>query len=237
VDAAARDLEGGRRRRSCARADRWRQSCARDARRRRRRCPSPNPRTVIRAREASGPQIATLTTELAAASRSSRWAGRGQLRGCSGSGRAGRGHRHRRAGRGQRLRCGLPQLAAARGERGAPRAPASGTELATRGAANGDRAGDGADAVGIEAAAGIVAAIVGGVTRAGAGGGGGRWRGAQVAAAGEDGRERGWRRWSESAFAPYVGFGVLMTSNLETNALKFEICYSYYSHERCKGST
>ena len=38
-------------------------------------------------------------TELAAASHSSRWAGRGQLRGHFGSGRAGRGHRHRPAGR------------------------------------------------------------------------------------------------------------------------------------------
>jgi len=81
--------------------------------------------------------------------------------------------------------------AARRSSRWAERA--AGTELAARGAANGDRAGDGATAVGIEAATGIVAAIVGGVTRAGAGGGGGRWRGAQVAAAREDGRERGWR--------------------------------------------
>jgi len=68
------------------------------------------------------------------------------------------------------------------------------------------RLGDGADAVGIEEAAGIVAAIVGGVTRAGAGGSGGRWRGVQVVAAGEDGRERGWRRWRRSGTG-WGGFG------------------------------
>jgi len=65
------------------------------------------------------------------------------------------------------------------------------------------RLGDGADAVGIEEAAGIVVAIVGGVTRAGAGGSGGRWRGVQVVAAGEDGRERGWRRWRRSGTGLY----------------------------------
>ena len=70
--------------------------------------------------------------------RGHRRAGRGQLRGRLGSGRAGRGHR---------LRCGLPQLAVGGARRehqqAGARPPASGTELAARGAANGDRAGSG----------------------------------------------------------------------------------------------